>query len=210
MPPRVDRGLLRSRCATPLREVSMTANDLPPAPEAVDRSAAERGAEGLLDALRRDPSTRVLAVHGDAAPLAAYDRLRLVGAEELADASPAEWAFLGRAPGGAAILAAVFDPEFERPVLSETIGWDPARGGRRPRRGPRGAPRRGGEPRAVAHGRSLLPRVRDARRRGRRGVVATVSALRSTALPPDGSRRHRRGRERGRRAAAARLERDVG
>ncbi|WES65061.1 NAD(+) diphosphatase [Microbacter sp. GSS18] len=71
----------------------------------IDRSAAEREDPGLLDRLRADPSTRVLLVSRDQAPIA-----RSGGpAWTTPDDAPAdaEWALLGRAGDGAALVAAV-------------------------------------------------------------------------------------------------------
>jgi len=96
----------------------MTAPATPPASDPsdliVDRRAEERTVTGLLDDLRGDPATRVLVVHGDAAPLTADGRLELLAV----DAVPvdAEWAFLGRAADGSAVLLAAFGASAPAPV----------------------------------------------------------------------------------------------
>src|SRR4051794_22547920 len=90
----------------------------------IDRAAEERSADGLLDALRADGSSRVLVLHGDAAPLVfsaeageRHPSLHLVSTGDVPDG--AEWAFLGRDAAGTAILSASFgqdvDPPFEAP-----------------------------------------------------------------------------------------------
>jgi NAD+ diphosphatase len=99
----------------------MTAHDLPLARAGVDRAAAERMTPGLLDAARRDPATRVLVVHGDAAPLESAGRVRFTPPAEVPD--PVEWAFLGRDADGAALVAAVFDPDADRPDVTAPAGW---------------------------------------------------------------------------------------
>jgi NAD+ diphosphatase len=99
----------------------MTAHDLPLARAGVERAAGERATPGLLETARRDPATRVLAVHGDAAPLEAPGRLLLASPAEVPE--PVEWAFLGRDDAGAALLAAVFDPDADRPAVAAPAGW---------------------------------------------------------------------------------------
>lgn len=101
----------------------MTAHGLPLARAVADRAAAERAIDGLLDTLRADGATRVLAVHGDAAPLAAPDRLRFVRPDELGADDPVEWAFLGRDRDGAAVVLAMFDAESDRPAIAAPAGW---------------------------------------------------------------------------------------
>lgn len=70
-----------------------------------DRAADERAIPDLLASAKADPTTRVLTVVGDSAPLAATDELRWISPSE----APAggEWAFLGRDAAGAALLATV-------------------------------------------------------------------------------------------------------
>ncbi|MEQ6898918.1 NAD(+) diphosphatase [Microbacterium sp. KR10-403] len=83
-----------------------------------DRSAVERVRPGLVDELRRDPATRVLVVRGDTAQVTdgPLTELRMVGADEAPD--DAEWAFLGRAgDGGAVLLARAGSPDQPEP------GW---------------------------------------------------------------------------------------
>lgn len=75
-------------------------------PAHFDRSADERTDAGLVDAVRRDPGTRVLVVRGDAARISGGPAPRLQWTS--ADAAPegASWAFLGRDADGAALLLA--------------------------------------------------------------------------------------------------------
>lgn len=102
----------------------MTAADsarLPvPAGAAVDRRAEERSVPGLLDAARSDPATRVLAIAGDRAPLAAEAALHWVAP----DAAPAEaeWAFLGRDESGHALLTTVTEGGDADP-FDAPAGW---------------------------------------------------------------------------------------
>lgn len=79
------------------------------APGPIDPGSDERAAEGLVEALRDDPRTRVLLVHGDRAPVSSEDgALALVGPDDVS--AEAAWAFLGRdADGVALLLAAVED-----------------------------------------------------------------------------------------------------
>lgn len=86
----------------------------------IDRAADERTVDGLLDSARADPATRVLVVHGDAAPLVSADALQLVAPAEVS--GEAEWAFLGRDAGGVRVLAAVFPREAPVPVEAQA-GW---------------------------------------------------------------------------------------
>lgn len=102
----------------------MTAPDstrLPPlARAALDRAAAERGIDGLVETARADASTRVLVLADDSAPLASPTELLWVSPPDVPDG--AEWAFLGRRGDGAAALTAVFpatpDEQFAAPA-----GW---------------------------------------------------------------------------------------
>jgi len=82
------------------------------------RAAHERAEDGLVDRLRGDAATRVLAVHGDRAPLVGGGRpaLQFVSPE---DVDAPAWAFLGRDSSGRAVLAAALpaaaDAPFEAP-----------------------------------------------------------------------------------------------
>ncbi|GAA1470248.1 NAD(+) diphosphatase [Microbacterium thalassium] len=71
----------------------------------LDRSAAERDEPGVLDRLRSEPSTRVLVVARDKAPISDSGALAWRAPDEAPE--DAEWALLGRAADGAALLAAV-------------------------------------------------------------------------------------------------------
>lgn len=92
--------------------------DVPPPPlarETLDRAAEERRDPTLVDRLRADPATRVLAVHGDRAPLAAAGGLRYVAPGAVRDG--VEWAMLGRDAGGRAVLAAITADADASPLL---------------------------------------------------------------------------------------------
>ena len=94
---------------------------LPPlARSGPDRSAEERSSPGLLERARADASTRVLALSGDAAPLAEPDALLWIAPDSVPPG--AEWAFLGRDEEGAAMLAAVL-PRAESELFAAPAGW---------------------------------------------------------------------------------------
>jgi NAD+ diphosphatase len=79
---------------------------LPPlARDGIDRSAEERTEPDLVARLRDDAGTRVLVLQGDAAPIEAAG-LVYVAPDAVPDG--AEWAFLGRADDGRAVVTAVF------------------------------------------------------------------------------------------------------
>ncbi|KAA9110268.1 NAD(+) diphosphatase [Microbacterium rhizomatis] len=80
----------------------------------LDRAGEERAEDGLVDRLRADAATRVLVLHGDAAPLAGAGRLLFVPPGEVPEG--AEWAFLGRTTGRHAVLTAVFAREAAQPL----------------------------------------------------------------------------------------------
>jgi len=85
-----------------------------------DRAAEERAAPGLLDEARADAATRVLVIHGDAAPLADAARLAWSAPADVPDG--AEWALLGRDGTGALLLTAVFPASDDAP-LPAAAGW---------------------------------------------------------------------------------------
>ena len=89
----------------------------------LDRAGAERDVDGLLVAAREHPDTRVLAVHRDAAPVSEV-RLCLVPVSAVTDVQ--EWAFLGRATDGAALLLAVVEAETDASVPPQAR-WEPLR-----------------------------------------------------------------------------------
>lgn len=100
----------------------------PPLPDrwpggALDRSGAERDVDGLLDRARAASDTRVLVVHADAAPVR-DSRLATVSVPSLGQVR--EWAFLGRASDGAALLLAVVEDETVI-VLPPDALWAPLR-----------------------------------------------------------------------------------
>ncbi len=78
----------------------------------IDRWNARRGEPGLIDALRRDPRTRVLLVHEGAARVD-QDALRFVPAAEVGP--NAQWALLGAGSAGIPTLLAVVDERPEHP-----------------------------------------------------------------------------------------------
>ncbi|WP_203582456.1 NAD(+) diphosphatase [Microbacterium hibisci] len=102
----------------------MTAPDstsLPPlARPGGDRAAEERLTPDLVETLKTDAATRVLVIAGDAAPMAAPDRLDWRAPSETPDGG--EWAFLGRDADGAALLAAVFAAQ-EEELFTAPAGW---------------------------------------------------------------------------------------
>ena len=90
----------------------------------IDRAAAERDAPHLVDELRQQAATRVVAVHGDRGLVAAGGtRLHLVAPGAVAP--DAEWAFLGRAADGTAVLLAATATDAPAPV-SAAAGDDAA------------------------------------------------------------------------------------
>lgn len=88
-------------------------------PEGLDRAAEERATMDLAEA-RADTSVRVLVVAGDAAPLAASDRLHWVSSADVPD--EATWAFLGRSEAGERLLLAAL-PASESDVFPAPAGW---------------------------------------------------------------------------------------
>lgn len=109
----------------------MTGSDAPPPPAlaraGIDRSADERAEPDLLDRLRADASSRVVPVHGDRGLVVAEGtRVHTVAVGDIA--GDAEWAFLGRAHGGAAVLLAATAADAPAPV--QAMGgavWTPLR-----------------------------------------------------------------------------------
>ncbi|MBO0979357.1 NAD(+) diphosphatase [Microbacterium sp. SD291] len=73
----------------------------------LDRAADLRAETGVLDRLRADPSTRVIAVRDGRVRVAGDSLLRVPAS----DVEQATWALLGRAADGGAILLAVLPPE---------------------------------------------------------------------------------------------------
>lgn len=103
----------------------MSGSDAPQPPAlaraGIDRAAEERDEVGLLDRLRADATTRVVAVHGDRGLVeASGTRLRLVAPADVR--SGAEWALLGRDDAGAAFLLAVVAGDAEPPVAAPSTG----------------------------------------------------------------------------------------
>ncbi len=88
----------------------------------LDRAADERSADGLIERLRADPATRVLALSGDRAPLLTPSALLWSTPADVRDG--AEWAFLGRDLDGAACLVAVIagDSPDDMPVEADEWG----------------------------------------------------------------------------------------
>lgn len=102
----------------------MTPQDVPIHPAlsraAFDRAAQERLMPGLVDRMRADRESRVLAVHGDRAPLTADGGLRMTPAAEVV--GEVEWAFLGRDRQGRALLIAASSADEPAPVEAATWG----------------------------------------------------------------------------------------
>ncbi|GGH33213.1 NAD(+) diphosphatase [Microbacterium album] len=93
---------------------------------ATDRRAEERDVPGLVESLRADDRTRVIAVRGDEAPRAAdpADGVHALFPRDVPEG--AEWGFLGRDESGAGILVAAFDPAEPEPFPAPD-GWTPLR-----------------------------------------------------------------------------------
>jgi NAD+ diphosphatase len=89
-------------------------------PPALDRRAHERETPSLLDDARADASTRVLVVHGDAAPIAAPGVLLWVSVRDAPESEA--WAFLGRDDTGRALLVAGVSPRDPEPFPAPA-GW---------------------------------------------------------------------------------------
>lgn len=75
----------------------------------VDRTAAERTDEDLLDRVRADERTRVVQVRADRTLLTADGAVASVAPHAVTD--DAEWAFLGRTADGTAVLVASLDAD---------------------------------------------------------------------------------------------------
>jgi len=88
--------------------------------DAFDTSAAERTDEGLIDRLRGEPSTRVLQISGDSAPVA-DGSVAFAAPDEIAEG--ATWAFLGRGRSGEGILLAVHEGEAPDPARGEWASY---------------------------------------------------------------------------------------
>jgi NAD+ diphosphatase len=86
----------------------------------LDPAADERGAVGLLAALRASIETRVLVLYGDRAPLAQPGRLEWSTPDVVVGG--AEWAFLGRDGSGRAHLVAAFPEAAPDPLPGATWG----------------------------------------------------------------------------------------
>lgn len=80
----------------------------------IDRAAEERSDPELIERLRADPATRVVAVHGDLVPVDDSGALRTVAVGEVRDDSV--WAFLGRDAAGAAMLLAATASDTASPL----------------------------------------------------------------------------------------------
>ena len=82
----------------------------------IDRCADERSAPDLLARLRGEASTRVVAVHGDRAPLDGDGALLTVPVGHIREG--VSWAFLGRDAEGAAVLLAASGADEDIPVAA--------------------------------------------------------------------------------------------
>lgn len=95
------------------------------APFPIDRAAEERRDPDLIDRLRADPATRVIALTGDRIPVrrdaAGALSLRLVSAAGL---TASAWAFLGRGVDGTAVLVALTDDASGESAPLREIGGD--------------------------------------------------------------------------------------
>jgi len=91
----------------------------------IDISADERSAEGLIDALRADDRTIVIAVTGDRIPVSGGS-FAFASPDRIGDAA---WAFLGRTPSGVGVLlAALADRDAEAPAGTWAAFRDAAAG----------------------------------------------------------------------------------
>jgi len=85
----------------------------------IDRAADERTETGLVARLRADAETRVVAVHGDRAPLTVDGGLRTFPVAAVRDG--VEWGFLGRDETGRALLVAAAGPQDPSPLRPEAL-----------------------------------------------------------------------------------------
>ena len=103
----------------------MTRSETPPpalARGGIDRATDEREAPGLVDRLRHDARTRVVAVHGDRGLVGADGRsLRTLSPTDVR--SDAEWAFLGRDGDGRAVILAATGAAAEPPADATAEAW---------------------------------------------------------------------------------------
>lgn len=102
----------------------MTTQDVPQPPAlaraAFDRAADERADPGLVERLRADPGSRVIALHGDRAPLTPRGTIEFVAPGQVR--APVVWGFLGRDDEGRALLVAAGDAVAEPPVAASAWG----------------------------------------------------------------------------------------
>lgn len=99
----------------------MASSDTPHPPAlaraGIDRAGDERADATLVDRLRADATTRVIAVHDDRALVSADGTLHRASAHEIGPG--ARWAFLGRGADGAGILLAVTSAAEPAPLSGE-------------------------------------------------------------------------------------------
>jgi len=88
----------------------------------IDRAADERADPELLDRVRRDPSARVVAIHGDRAPLDECGALRTVRVDEIRPG--VAWAFLGRGADRSPVLVAAAAHEEDSPLVGVGVDGD--------------------------------------------------------------------------------------
>lgn len=109
----------------------MTRSDTPQPPAlaraGIDRAADERDELGILERLRSDASTRVVAVHGDLGLVeTAEARVHTVAVHDVR--ADVEWALLGRSVAGAAILLAASGSDSPPPTPAPAQAtWRPLR-----------------------------------------------------------------------------------
>lgn len=92
-----------------------------------DRVAEERALPDVIERFRGDPSSRVIVVHGDRAPLADAGGLAVVGPGEVTGA--AAWGVLGRDSTGRGLLVAAADAADPEPLAHPAWGSLRAVGG---------------------------------------------------------------------------------
>jgi len=90
-------------------------------PVTVDRAGGERDDETLLDRVLSEPSTLVLAIRRDVAPLR-DGRLALISTAQVPAEHVQEWAFLGRTADGTAVVLAALTDGAPADLVPDAVG----------------------------------------------------------------------------------------
>lgn len=90
-------------------------------PVTVDRAGGERDDETLLDRVLSEPSTLVLAIRRDVAPLR-DGRLALISTAQVPAEHVQEWAFMGRTVDGTAVVLAALTDEAPADLVPDADG----------------------------------------------------------------------------------------